>query len=65
MLPHLRGFVLETDTHLIMKIGVGICLTSPAPAPKLLRMSRGWPKGPSPEALSIYGGASLADSGFV
>ena len=65
MLPHLRGFVLETDTHLIMKIGGGICLASPAPAPKWLQMSHCWLKGPSPGALSFYGGASLADPRFV
>jgi len=65
MLPHLRGFGLETDTHLIMKIGGGICLASPASAPKWLRMSHGWPKRPSLGALSFYGGASLADPGFV
>jgi len=65
MLPHLRGFVLETDTHLIMKINGGIYLASPASAPEWLQMSRGWPKGPSPEALSFYGGASPADPGFV
>ena len=65
MLPHLRGSVLETNTHLIMKIAGGICLASPAPAPKWLQISRGWPKGPSPEALSFYGGASPADPGFV
>ena len=65
MLPHLRGFILETDTHLIMKIDGGICLASPAPTPKWLQMSHGWPKGPSPGALSFYGGASPVDPGFV
>jgi len=65
MLPHLRGFVLETDTHLIMKIDGGIYLASPTPTPKWLQMSNGWPKGPSLGALSFYGGASPADPGFV
>ena len=65
MLPHLRGFVLETDTHLIMKIDGGICLASPAPTPKWLQMSRDWPKERSPEALSFYRCASSADPGFV
>ena len=64
-LPHLRGFILETDTHLIIKIDGDIGLESPALAPKWLQMSHGWPKGPSPRALSFYGNASPADPGFV
>ena len=57
MLPHLRGFVLETDTHLVKEIGGDICLAFPAPAPKWPQMSHGWPKGSSPRAPSSYGGA--------
>ena len=33
-LPHLKGFVLETYTHLAVGINEGICLVFPALAPK-------------------------------
>jgi len=57
MLPHLRGFVLETDTHLVKEIGGDICLALATPAPKWPRMSHGWPKESSPGAPSSYKGA--------
>jgi len=59
MLPHLRSFVLKTDTHLITEIGGDISLASPVSAPKWLPTSHGWPIGPLPGALFSYGGAFL------
>ena len=61
MLSHLRGFVLEAVTHLIVKKDEGICLASLAPASKWLQISYDWPTG----ALSSYRGAFPADLGSV
>jgi len=49
------GFVPETTMHLVMEIGGNICLAFPAPSPRWLPTSHGWPIEPLPGALSFYG----------
>ena len=51
--------------HMVIGTNEGICLTLPAPAPKWLQTSHYWPKGPSPGALSSYGGAFLTHPGSI
>jgi len=64
MLPHLGGFVPETDTYLMEKDG-DICLASLVPAPKWLPTTHGWPKGPLLRAPSFSGVAFPVDLGSV
>jgi len=54
MLPHLGGFILETDTYMTMKKDGDICLAYPVLAPKWLRTTYGWPKGPLLRAPSFF-----------